>query len=59
MPEGRLWAANLPHFFCGFIVSEGEIVHAAPIMAWAVGRPVDEFVAWVRRKGGKVGPVRA
>jgi len=30
------------------------IVDAAPIVRWAVGKPLAEFVRWVKSKGGTV-----
>jgi len=52
--EQELYQATLPHFCCGFLVENQKIVDAAPIMRWAVGKSLAEFVRWARGKGGKV-----
>ncbi len=53
-----LYRATLPHFCCGFlVVNRGgvlTIVDSAPIMRWAMGKPLAEFVAWAKSKGGTV-----
>jgi len=46
--------ALLPHYTCGFFVENGEIVDAAPIMAWAIGKSLLVFERWAWRKGGAV-----
>lgn len=49
-----LYRAELPHYVCGFEVENEIIVRCAPIMAWAMGKPLDTYAQWARQKGGSV-----
>lgn len=51
-----LYRATLPHYCCGFEVerSSGDILDAAPIMRWAVGKKLEAFKKWAESKGGKI-----
>ena len=43
----------MPWFCCGVIVrSDNVVVEAAPILAWAVGKPFAAVRDWLRAKGG-------
>jgi len=53
-PEFDLYRVTLSYFCCGFFVQDGEIVDAAPIIRWAVGKSLAQFVRWAEGKGGKV-----
>lgn len=50
----EFYRAELPHYVCGFWVSDGRIVDAAPIMYWAIGRRLVSFEKWVKSRGGSV-----
>lgn len=50
----QLCQVTLYYACYGIVVDDDRIVEAAPIARWAVGKPFAEFVAWVRRKGGRV-----
>ena len=44
-----------PHFTCGLLVdASGAVVDAAPIMRWAIGKPLAAVRAWVLSKGGAI-----
>ena len=49
-----LYQVDAPHYCAGFIVEAGRVVHAAPIIAWAVGKTHGEVERYFRRKGFKV-----
>lgn len=51
--------AILPHYMCQFVVRAGRIVEAAPVMQWAIGRPIGVFRKWVRSKGGRIEQLHA
>lgn len=46
-------------YFCAAVVVQGEtVIDAAPILAWAVGKPADTVFSWAQRKRGRVtGPL--
>jgi hypothetical protein len=55
--EGETYRVVLPkpRSACfAVIVRDGDIVDAAPIARWAIGKSLAFFSAWVKRKGGKI-----
>ena len=36
-----MWQVTTPHFCAGLIVNDRVCVAAAPILGWAVGKPVE------------------
>lgn len=51
----RLLAADLyqidaPHFCAGLLVEHGCVWKAAPILNWAIGKKIDDVIAYSRRK---------
>jgi|SRR6185369_9969185 len=50
----EFYRAELPYYTCGFWVDNDRIVEAAPIMSWAVGRKLIDFMKWAYIKNGKV-----
>ena len=49
-----LYRVDVPHFCCGIIVKDEKVVKAAPIMKWAVGKPLTVIQAWVKSKRGTI-----
>lgn len=43
-----------PSFVCGLSVRKGYVVDAAPIMRWAIGKPIDGVRSWVASNGGSM-----
>ena len=48
-----LWI-DAPHFCCGVVVSKTHVVDAAPILRWAIGRPISQFSWYCRSKKWKM-----
>lgn len=44
---------DAPHFCAGFILKDGRVTEAAPILAWTVGRDPDYLRGYFKRKGWK------
>ena len=40
-----------PHFVCGITISGDQVVDAAPIMRWAVGKRARYVLNYAHRKG--------
>jgi hypothetical protein len=49
-----LYRVTLSYACYGVVVRDGQIIEAAPIARWSVGKPLAQFAAWVRKKGGKL-----
>jgi hypothetical protein len=45
-----LWQVKAPHFCAGMITDKTHCVHAAPILAWAIGKHRDFLRAYFARK---------
>ncbi len=51
--EPRLLRVEVPWAVVGAEVDWlGYVVRAAPLIRWAVGKPVEVLTAWAARKGG-------
>lgn len=50
--------ATLRGFCAGLIVHNGKVTEAAPILAWAVGLPLEKVTAYVLRHGGEMRVVK-
>jgi hypothetical protein len=48
---------TLPHLCAGVIAKGDEIIRAAPILGWSVGKRPSELAAWVLSKGGRIAVV--
>lgn len=49
----RLLRVEVPWAVVGAEVdANGQVVRAAPLVRWAVGKPVAVLMAWAKRKGG-------
>ena len=45
----------LPYAVAGMISDEdGNILHAAPILSWTVGKKANYVLKWVKSKNGKI-----
>jgi hypothetical protein len=51
-PEVMAYRVMTDYFVCGVFVLGDMVVHAAPIMSWAVGKPWVEVATWIAHKGG-------
>jgi hypothetical protein len=52
---GTLYRVVLPYAVAGVIADDAGIIRrAAPILRWAVGRPVAALARWTRGRGGTV-----
>ena len=51
-----LYQVKVPHFTCGVVTDDRTnlVVLAAPIMRWAVGKPMSTVAAWVAGKHGSI-----
>lgn len=47
-----IWV-SLPYATFGIETREGEVVNAAPIARWAMGRPERDVAEFYRRKGAQ------
>lgn len=48
----RLYRVVAPHFVAGLVVGADVVcVGAAPILRWAVGKPLGSLAVYFRRKG--------
>lgn len=43
-----------PHFVAGVETENGVIVRAAPIVKWALRKPIMELLQYCRRKGWQI-----
>jgi len=50
--EPRLLRVEVPFAVVGAEVWMGYVVRAAPLIAWAVDKPVVVLTRWAERKGG-------
>lgn len=50
--EQILLQVTLPYACFGVVLSGGQVVEAAPIAQWMIGKPFSFVVKWVERKGG-------
>jgi hypothetical protein len=57
MREGDLYRVVTDNFVAGLVVKEGQVVRAAPILRWAIGKPVDELRRQIEQSGGTVAAV--
>jgi hypothetical protein len=48
----RLIQITTSYFCCGIIIAAGRVLHAAPILQWAIGKPEEDVHQWVRNRGG-------
>ena len=54
-----LYRVTTRRLCAGLLVEDGRVVLAAPILRWAVGKPLATVWAWVAKMGGtleRVGP---
>lgn len=57
--DDRYWVwVSLDYATYGFEVEGERVKMAAPIARWMVGKPVEEVVAWLYKRGPKVSLVR-
>lgn len=61
----QLYQVKTHYFACGLVVDVLaqrvgilRVSDAAPIMKWAVGKPLLQVADWVRRKGGTIERVK-
>ena len=40
-----------PHYVAGYVVENGRVVKAAPILAWAVGKSYSDVGRYLENKG--------
>lgn len=52
--HGDLWRVEMPYYVAGFIVQNGSVIHAAPILKWTIGRPLQPLLRQLRAKGATV-----
>ena len=48
---------DLPHLCAGVVAKGEQIIRAAPILAWSIGKTPQELAAWVVGKGGSIAVV--
>jgi hypothetical protein len=48
-----LYQVDAPHMCAGLIVADGKVIEAAPIVSWAVGKHINYFLDWCKRKNYK------
>lgn len=52
-PNEELVYVDAPHFCAALFHVNGKIIDAAPILRWAIGKQLDWFLAYCKRKGWK------
>jgi hypothetical protein len=57
MREGDLYRVTTDKFVAGCVVKEGRVVQAAPILRWAIGKPLEELRRQIEERGGTVAAV--
>ena len=56
----QLYQITTSYFCCGIVVSsenpsgEAEVIDAAPIMSWSVGKKWTEVKSWINKKKGSI-----
>jgi hypothetical protein len=50
----ELWQVKLPYATFGITVSDNEVIDAAPIGLWMVGKLFPRVQLWVANKGGSL-----
>jgi len=50
----ELYRVTLPYACCGFLLEDGRVVEAAPIIGWMKGRTLATVELWIHKKGGKL-----
>jgi hypothetical protein len=50
--KGVLYRATTSYFCCGLLVHNAHIVDCAPIIRWAVGKPLSDFERWLNTNKG-------
>lgn len=56
----QLYQVQTSYFTCEIATGDEDgmavqrVVEAAPIMAWAIGKPLSQIIAWVEKKHGKI-----
>jgi hypothetical protein len=59
MAEGDLYRVVAPNFVAGVVAKDGRVVKAAPILRWALGKPLEELRNGAEARGGTVTIVAA
>jgi len=52
------YQVTLPYACCGVRVASGKIAEATPILRWSEGKLASGLMAWAKRKGGSMEPLR-
>jgi hypothetical protein len=52
--SGQWYRVETAYFVCAVVVEDNEVVKAAPIMKWAVGKTWPYIRAWIAKKKGKI-----
>ena len=53
------YQASTNYFCCGVAESNGVVVRAAPILRWALGKPIEVIRVWLEKKGGTLVRIEA
>ena len=57
MPD-QLYQVTSPYFCAGLVTKGGQIVMAAPILRWAIGRTIGYMQNYCQRKGWQIVEVK-
>jgi hypothetical protein len=57
MREGDLYRVVTDNFVAGCVVRKGRVVQSAPILRWAIGKPLDELRRQTEKRGGTIAAV--
>jgi hypothetical protein len=48
------WRVKPPHLCAGLVARGGTVVEVAPLLRWAVGKPLADVLVWLNRQGGEI-----
>lgn len=49
----RLYRIQTDYYTAGVITKSGRIIKAAPVLKWAIGKPITKLQRWAKKKGAK------
>lgn len=55
----QTWQVRTSYMTAGLVTKQGRVIEAAPILKWALYKPIEYVAEWVRGKGGRIEKVNA
>ena len=50
----ELWQVDVGYFCAGIVTENEKVTFAAPILNWAIGKPLSTVQKWVSSKNGRL-----